>query len=114
MARISRMSENPREEANKDCDFFTTREGSMKQVKILSAAALLALAGTANAGVSSTITATNDYDFRGITQSAKDFAIQASLDYAHDSGWYIGAWASTIDWGDSFDSDVEVDLYTGF
>jgi uncharacterized protein (TIGR02001 family) len=86
----------------------------MKQVKILSAAVLLALAGTANAGVTATVTATNDYDFRGFSQSATDPALQGSVDYAHDSGWYIGAWASNVDFGDTVDVDFEVDLYTGF
>ena len=52
---------------------------------------LLAVAGAAQAGVTSTWTATNDYDFRGITQTAGDPAIQASLDYAADAGWYVGA-----------------------
>ena len=32
-------------------------------------------------------------------KSAEDPALQASLDYAHDSGWYVGAWASNIDFG---------------
>jgi uncharacterized protein (TIGR02001 family) len=108
------MGENPAEEANNDCIFFTTREDSIKKVKMLSAVALLAAAGAANAGVSSTITATNDYDFRGVSQSATDPAIQASLDYAHDSGFYVGAWASTIDFGPGSDADFELDLYAGF
>jgi uncharacterized protein (TIGR02001 family) len=86
----------------------------MKQVKLLAALGLMGLAGAANAGVSSTITATNDYDFRGVSQSATDPALQASLDYAHDSGWYIGAWASNIDFGPAFDGDIELDVYTGF
>ncbi len=60
---------------------------------------LLAVAGAAQAGVTSTWTVTNDYDFRGNSQSAKDPAIQASLDYAAASGWYVGAWASNIDFG---------------
>jgi uncharacterized protein (TIGR02001 family) len=85
----------------------------MKQLKVLSAVGLLALAGSAQAGISSTITATNDYDFRGNTQSEKDPAIQASLDYAHDSGFYVGAWASNVKFGTP-DPDVELDLYTGF
>jgi uncharacterized protein (TIGR02001 family) len=86
----------------------------MKQLKVLSAVGLFALAGAANAGISSTVTATNDYDFRGITQSATDPAIQASFDYAHDSGFYVGAWASNIDWGKDFGADVELDIYAGF
>jgi uncharacterized protein (TIGR02001 family) len=84
----------------------------MKQVKVWSALGLVVVSGLANAGVSSTITLTNDYDFRGVSQSAKDPALQASLDYAHDSGWYAGGWASNVDFGD--DTNFELDLYTGF
>jgi uncharacterized protein (TIGR02001 family) len=86
----------------------------MKQVKVLAALGLMGLAGVANAGVTSTITATNDYDFRGITQSSKDPALQASLDYAHDSGFSVGAWASNVDFGDTPKTEYELDLYAGF
>jgi len=76
---------------------------------------LLGLAGAAQAGVSSTWTITNDYDFRGNSQSATDPALQGSLDYAHDSGWYIGAWASNVDFHANGEPvDYEIDLYTGF
>ena len=51
---------------------------------------------------------------RGITQSAQDPAIQGSIDWASESGLYLGAWASNIDFGNEFDADVEVDLYAGF
>lgn len=80
--------------------------------------ALLATA-SAHAGVSSTVTVASDYDFRGITQTAQDPALQASVDYAHDSGWYVGGWASNVDFCASnatscLDADYELDLYTGF
>jgi uncharacterized protein (TIGR02001 family) len=85
----------------------------MQHVKVWSALGLLAVSGMANAGISSTITLTNDYDFRGVSQSAEDPALQASFDYADDnSGWYAGAWASNVDFGDN--TDFELDLYTGF
>ena len=84
----------------------------MQQVKVWSALGLLAVSGMANAGVSSTITLTNDYDFRGVSQSAEDPALQASIDYADEnSGWYVGAWGSNVDFGD--DTDFELDLYGG-
>jgi uncharacterized protein (TIGR02001 family) len=90
----------------------------MRNLRILAAMGLLGAATAANAGVTSTWTLASDYDFRGITQSAKDPAIQGSVDYANDSGWYIGAWGSNIDFGkgDSVvsDADIEVDLYSGF
>lgn len=85
----------------------------MRNLRILAALGLAAAAGAANAGVSSTVTLTNDYDFRGITQTAQDPALQASLDFATDSGWYIGAWGSNVDFGPA-DVDLEIDLYTGF
>jgi uncharacterized protein (TIGR02001 family) len=85
----------------------------MRNARVLTALGLLAAAGAANAEVSSTWTLTNDYDFRGTSQSAKDPALQASIDYAHDSGWYVGGWASNVDFGAS-DPDLEIDIYTGF
>jgi uncharacterized protein (TIGR02001 family) len=85
----------------------------MRNLRILAALGLLTTAAAANAGVSSTWTLTNDYDFRGNTQSAKDPALQGSIDYAADNGWYVGAWASNVDFGGS-EPDYEVDVYTGF
>lgn len=84
----------------------------MRNLRIVAAFGLLGAATAAHAGVTSTWTLANDYDFRGNSQSAKDPAIQGSLDFAAESGWYVGAWASNVD----FDTDVdyEVDLYSGF
>lgn len=84
----------------------------MKHVKVWSALGLMTMAGVAQAaGLSSTLTVTNDYDFRGISQTAEDPALQASVDYAGE-GWYVGAWGSNVDFGDS--TDLELDLYGGF
>nr|WP_298728542.1 TorF family putative porin [uncultured Steroidobacter sp.] len=85
----------------------------MQHFRILAAVGLLGAATAANAGVSSTWTLASDYDFRGITQSAQDPAIQGSIDFAADSGWYIGTWGSNVDFGPA-DVDLEVDVYTGF
>lgn len=85
----------------------------MRNLRILAALGLMTAAGAANAGVSTTWTLASDYDYRGITQTDEDPALQASIDYAHDSGWYIGAWASNVDFPGS-DGSIEVDLYTGF
>lgn len=86
----------------------------MRNFRILAALGLLGATAVANAGVSSTWTLTNDYDFRGNSQSAKDPAIQGSVDYAADNGWYVGAWGSNVDFGPGVDVDLEVDVYTGF
>ena len=85
-------------------------------MKIAPAIAVLALgaaATMAHAQVSSTITVASDYDFRGITQTARDPAVQASLDLSTESGFYIGAWASNVDFGRGADANAEIDLYAG-
>jgi uncharacterized protein (TIGR02001 family) len=87
----------------------------MKHVKWLVAGVAMAVTGVASAGeFSATFTAASDYDFRAVTQTAQDPAIQASVDWAADSGFYLGAWASNVDFGDCCDESIELDLYAGF
>jgi uncharacterized protein (TIGR02001 family) len=74
------------------------------------------LAPLATAEVSGAITVTNDYRFRGVSQSAADPALQGNIDWSHDSGFFVGAWASTIDFDEPEYNgpDVEIDLYAGY
>ena len=64
--------------------------------------------------------AVSDYIFRGITQTAHGAAIQGGVDYAHDSGFYVGVWGSNVSWiKDSGaiatgDTNIEMDTYLGF
>ena len=66
------------------------------------------------AGFSGTATVTSDYDYRGISQTATDPALQGSLDYSHESGFYASAWGSSLDWGRGSDTHVEIDYFAGF
>lgn len=64
-----------------------------------------------NAGVVS------DYRYRGISQSRLQPALQGGVDYADKSGFYVGAWGSTIKWikdAGATAGSVEVDLYGGY
>src|SRR6185503_18370381 len=87
----------------------------MKSIKTLAlVTGLLALSGVSQAQFSSTWTVVSDYDFRGVSQSGKDPALQGSADYAFgDSGFSIGAWASNVDF-DPYDGDIELDLYANY
>jgi uncharacterized protein (TIGR02001 family) len=85
----------------------------MKSTQGLAALVLLATTTAAHAEFSGTVTATTDYDWRGVTQTAQDPALQGSLDYATDFGLYAGAWASNVDFG-SGDPNVEIDFYVGW
>ena len=84
----------------------------------LAAAVSLALLGAggqaAAAELTSTVTVANEYDFRGISQSAKDPALQFSVDFATDNGFSAGVWASNINYGPDTDEDRELDLYAGW
>ncbi len=66
--------------------------------------------------ISITLTATTDYRFRGQSQNSRDPAFQASFDYASDSGFFAGVWASNIDFSDTGDTstDFEIDIYAGY
>lgn len=60
-------------------------------------------------------TLTSEYIYRGLALSDGDPALQFGVDYEHDSGIFVGAWASTIDLSSRFGQrDVELDFYAGF
>lgn len=61
---------------------------------------------------SASVALTTDYVWRGISQTMNDAAIQGSFDVAHDSGAYIGAWGSNVEFGGT--ESLELDLYAGF
>jgi uncharacterized protein (TIGR02001 family) len=101
--------------------------------KALSAAAVALLSGLAMQSayaadepaepevspVTANVTITNDYRYRGITQSNYQPAIQGGFDYAHESGFYIGNWNSTINWvsnttNNGVKAPIEMDFYGGF
>jgi uncharacterized protein (TIGR02001 family) len=71
--------------------------------------------------LSSTITVASDYLFDGVSQTQGDStsryvhpALQASLDLGWDSGFYLGAWASNVDFGDDDPADIELNFYGGY
>ena len=78
--------------------------------------------------ITANVTVVNDYRYRGMTQSNFKPAIQGGFDYAHESGFYIGNWNSSISWiSDTYQkgfgtpamasgssAPLEMDLYAGF
>jgi len=87
--------------------------------KTLLATAMLATTVVAQAEISGNVTMASDYVFRGISQTDNQIAVQGGFDYAHDSGIYVGTWASNID-ADFFNADgnhdpqTELDMYAGY
>lgn len=69
--------------------------------------------------VTANVTVTNDYRYRGLTQTNYMPAVQGGFDYAHESGLYIGNWNSTISWVSDQNpvgttAPLEMDFYAGF
>jgi len=94
----------------------------MKKTSLSVAIALLATSAVATAEEdnsfygftpSASVALTSDYMWRGVSQTNNDPAIQGSFDLAHESGLYVGAWASNVEFGDRGNS-MELDVYGGF
>lgn len=56
---------------------------------------------------------TSDYVFRGVSQTDEEPALQLGADLNFDSGFYVGAWASNVDFGTG-GPDIEIDTYIGW
>lgn len=61
---------------------------------------------TGNIGVAS------NYIWRGATQTDDASAVSGGIDYAHDSGFYVGTWVSNVTW--TAQDGYEQDLYVGY
>lgn len=89
------------------------RRSAVIQFVLLAASALMS--PSAAAEVSAIVTLSTEYIYRGQAISDHNPALSAGLDYEHDSGWFAGAWASTIDLESPFGRrDFEVDYYAGY
>jgi uncharacterized protein (TIGR02001 family) len=117
-----------------------SKELKMKSLQktAISAAAVALLAGLSSASVfaadtpdnpeaagspiAANVTVVSDYRYRGISQSNFKPAIQGGFDYAHESGFYIGNWNSSISWisdaasqggANNVSAPIEMDFYAG-
>ena len=66
--------------------------------------------------LSGAIDVQSDYKFRGISQNDRDPSPQGTLNLSGPEGFYVGTWASTVDWklgGLNNNPSVEVDIYGG-
>ena len=79
----------------------------MKKLMIL---AMMLTSSFTWSDVSGSVSYTNDYIFRGVSQGDGN-SLQLNLNYEHSSGFYAGAWTGDVDFGDA---DRETDYYVGF
>jgi uncharacterized protein (TIGR02001 family) len=56
----------------------------------------------------------SDYAFRGISQTLEEPAVQGGLDVAGPAGVYVGAWGSSVNFGEELPrAQLELDVYGG-
>lgn len=63
--------------------------------------------------ITGNVAAVTDYRFRGLSLSGGDFAIQGSIGVSHSSGFYVGAWASSLEDSPVY-GNTELDVYGGW
>ncbi|RPE76895.1 TorF family putative porin [Vulcaniibacterium tengchongense] len=78
------------------------------------ALALLSAGASHAATVSGSAALTSDYVWRGTTQTAGDPALQAGFRYAGDSGAYVSAWGSNVEFAPGTRASSEFDLALGW
>ena len=90
---------------------------------VLAATTFTSSIALAESPLTANINVTNNYLFRGLTQTADQAAVQGGIDYAHSSGFYAGTWISNVSArGDSgagagfygTSGNYEQDLYAGY
>jgi uncharacterized protein (TIGR02001 family) len=88
----------------------------MKKILLASAVSVAALLASAPtfAQLSASATITNNYLWRGLTQSMNEAAIQGGVRYDTSSGLYAGTWVSNVEYDAGDVYSYENDLYFGF
>ncbi|MDB5661727.1 MAG: hypothetical protein JWM38_2612 [Sphingomonas bacterium] len=65
--------------------------------------------------VSGSVALVSDYRFRGVSQTDEEMAIQGGFTVNHESGLYVGTWASNLaGWGTFGGANMELDIFGGF
>jgi len=70
------------------------------------------LGSYAHGQVSGNVAIQSDYVWRGYSQNMEDPSIQGGFDWEHDSGFYLGIWGASVDFGGP--ESTEGDIYAGF
>lgn len=74
------------------------------------------LTSTAFAGASVNVGVTNNYIWRGVTQTDDAAAVSGGLDYDFGNGFSVGTWTSNVDFPGAAPKDkgYELDFYGGY
>jgi uncharacterized protein (TIGR02001 family) len=80
-------------------------------IALQTAALLLSFHAHAQDSWGGSVAVTTDYIYRGISQTDGNPAVQGSVQLQSLSGWSVGVWGSTVDFGSAFSPSYEIDLH---
>lgn len=88
---------------------------SKKYIIVIPSALVLLFSAAVQAEISVTATVASDYVFNGVSQSDGKPVLQGSADWYNESGYYVGAFISRVDYAPFGipDTEVELDGYVG-
>ncbi len=75
---------------------------------------MLIMPVSALAEVTASLTPVSDYRSYGRSQTGMKPALQGTLNFVHESGFYYKNWASTVDFGSGDKTVLELDTYFGY
>jgi uncharacterized protein (TIGR02001 family) len=87
----------------------------MKKLVLASAVSVAALLASTSsfAQLTASATVTNNYLWRGLTQSMNEAAVQGGVKYTAGNGVYVGTWASNVEYDAGDVYSYEHDMYFG-
>lgn len=85
---------------------------SIALTSAVAATSVVSTQASAVEGLSANAAVTNNYLWRGVTQTNDAAAVSGGIDYSHDSGLYAGTWASNASWAEGM--TYELDFYAGY
>ena len=91
-----------------------TNSKTLKAVALGAAVAAALSSGVASADLTGNAAITNNYIWRGVTQTNDQAAGQGGLDWANNTGFYVGTWVSNVAFGSESGGGYEMDVYGGF
>lgn len=87
---------------------------TLRPILCLSAAFMASMPVCHAVDLSANVTLATDYTFRGWSQTDEKGAIQGGFQADFDSGFYLGTWASNVNFGSDSDTSTEIDYFLGW
>lgn len=86
----------------------------VRSTSVLTILLMMQAGATFASELTANIGASNNYIWRGLTQTQNEPAISGGLDFAAENGFYIGTWVANVSYAPDDPFSYENDLYLGY